>query len=587
MALFAPLPQLSLKSPSPSAELPDTRERRRKAEAGGVDEAACQLGEVALAMLDTPAEERFDRLTRLARTCLRTPFSLLTVITPDRQWFKSAQGTQLLETPVEVSFCVQALRRGELLVLPDLPAHPDFGAYPVVCGEPFLQFYAGIPLRAPDGQWVGTLCVMDTVPRDPSPEEITALQDLARCAEDEIALSTWNSSELELLAATPGAGRASLVDGPTRCWSAAAILDILIRESARSRQHQRKLSVLLLRSDLSEPERARATAETLRRSLASYQTMGRLADDVLLVVLPELGAAECAALARKLHEQVEGQACVVGLEEEYGGGEALRLHLEASLEKAGGQGVSVQVASPTVQARSLGPFELQVGGEAVPASAYRTQKTRLLLAYLLGCPERRAGTDVLIEEFWPKGGESARNSLRGALTTLRSLMRPACPELDPITRDGQNVVSLSANFPLWSDLEAFQELSSSGREEALAQALSLYRGPYLENDYEDWALLRRDKLAEQYLGTARRLAEQAFTRGDFGRSAELAETTVRLAPERQDLLALLFRSWLRLGRPEQVQKRYTEAERELRDDFGVEPSLELVELYHRARLGLT
>lgn len=551
-----------------------------------LDEFACRLGETSLGLLDTPAEERFDRLTRLVRTCVHVPYSLLTVLTPDRQWFKSAQGTLLTQTPLELSFCVQALRCGKTLVLENLAGHPEHCSNPVVCGDPNLRFYAGVPLRAPDGEWVGTLCALDDRERAISPEELASLEDLARLAEREISITAWTGSEQAILDQAARSLRGSLVDEETRAWSRGAILDIALRENERSQRHQRPLSLLVLLIELVDTTQARQKAERLRRVLASYQSLGRF-EEGFLVVVPELAAEGCSALALTLRQEVGGRAVVVGLEESCCDRESLNEHLRREVAGSGGEAVSIRSHRATPSARCFGGFELRFGDHLVPARDYRTAKTRLLLAYLLGSPQRRANAETLIEEFWPESsGDSGRNSLRGALSTLRSLLRHGrSKDEDPILRDG-SFVGLSPSFRLCSDLETFHQLRAGGNESDLARALELYRGPYLHGDYEDWVLRRRDQLAEAFLETASRLACQAFARGDWAFSAQIVEQALAVSPERQDLLALLFRCWLKLSRPEAVSKRYHEVVKELRE-FGVEPSIELLELYHRAELGLT
>jgi DNA-binding SARP family transcriptional activator len=174
--------------------------------------------------------------------------------------------------------------------------------------------------------------------------------------------------------------------------------------------------------------------------------------------------------------------------------------------------------------------------------------------------------------------------LRGALSTLRSLLRDGA-EGDLLGRDG-SWVRLAPTGDLWCDLHEFERLRGSQDEREMSLALELVRGPYLDGDYEDWVLRRRDGLTEAILETAGRLAHQTFARGDFARTAQVLEQALALAPDRQDLSALLFRSWLRLGRPEAVRKKYEELSAELKRDYNAEPSIELIELYHRAELGL-
>lgn len=545
-----------------------------------VDEAACPIGPTTRSLLDTPAEERFDRLTRLARRCFSVPVSLLTVLTPDRQWLKAAQGTLVVESPVEVSFCVYALRSGKPLVLPDLAADERFASNPLVIHPPHVRFYAGVPLRSPEGSQVGTLCLLDVQPREFGREEMAALQDLAACAETELRFTHWSESEQEIMQEA-GSSRRSLLDDDSRSWSDSAILDILYRESLRSAWHGRPLAYLLLETEVHSPEQARAKAEVLRRHLAPYQALGRLAPGQFLMVLPETSARDAAGLARSLLDQLGGR---VGVSEPpaVNQPDELREALQSSLSEAG----VVSVRSKVPRAYSFGPFELFVNEQAVPISRFRSQKVRMLLAYLLGTPDRRASEEVLLDEFWPQGGDSARKSLRAALSTLRTLLRPEGSGSDPLTRDA-GFVFIPKDFPLWSDLDRFRALKSADQdEEGLKEAMQLHRGPYLDGAFEDWALRRRDQHTETFLHLATRRAQLAFARADFETGAEVAEEALRLTPERQDLLALLFRCWLRCGRPEQVARRYRECQTHLAE-FGVEPSLELVELFHRAELGLS
>lgn len=550
-----------------------------------MDELSSLLGPTCEAILDSPAEERFDRLTRLARRCFSVPVSLLTLITPDRQWFKSAQGTTLTESPVEISFCVHALRAGQALVLDRLDQDQRFCDFPIVCGDPHVRFYAGVPLRAPEGKLVGTLCILDQKPREFSENDLAALQDLAACAETELRAANWSSSEQALWNESEPEERRSLVDQSTRSWSPAAILDILRRESLRSAEHGRPLMVLLLETEVSGLEVARAKAEELRRQLAPYQALGRLAENQFLMVLAEANAERASALAANLLAQTGGRACILEPPAADLSAEQVQQALQERL--SGCSPLSVSVEQPKVRIHSFGPFEVWLGNEQVPAGRFKSQKVRMLLAYLLGSRDLRCNEEVLMDEFWPQGGDSARKSLRGALSTLRTILRPEGCSLDPLERQAGFVI-MPREFPLWSDVSEFRSVPGESLEEGeLRRALQIYRGPYLEGVFEDWVLRRRDALHEDYLQFACRLASSAFARGDFEESARAAELVGEEGWERQELVAVQFRSWLRLGRPEQVIKRYREVKTSLQADFGVEPTLELLELYHRAELALS
>lgn len=141
----------------------------------------------ALQVLDTPAEERYDRVTRLAKRLFGVPIALVSLVDADRQWFKSCQGLDVLETGREISFCGHAILGDDILVIPDARRDERFSDNPLVVGEPRIRFYAGCPLRVHDGSRLGTLCVIDREPRDFSAEDRALLRDLGRVIEQELA----------------------------------------------------------------------------------------------------------------------------------------------------------------------------------------------------------------------------------------------------------------------------------------------------------------------------------------------------------------------------------------------------------------
>ncbi|MCB1255468.1 MAG: diguanylate cyclase [Microthrixaceae bacterium] len=141
----------------------------------------------ALDLLDTAPENRFDRLTRLASRLFATPIAAINLIGSNRQWSKSIVGLDDVEIPREFSFCNIAVLDGAPLVVPDLRHDPRFADNPWVVGNPGIKFYAGHPVRSPDGFAVGTICVMDLVSRDFGPSEMELLDDLAALVETELA----------------------------------------------------------------------------------------------------------------------------------------------------------------------------------------------------------------------------------------------------------------------------------------------------------------------------------------------------------------------------------------------------------------
>ncbi|KVF70852.1 diguanylate cyclase [Burkholderia sp. FL-7-2-10-S1-D7] len=152
-----------------------------------VDEAARLETLHSLSILDTPPEERFDRLTRLARRLFDVPIALVSLVDENRQWFKSHPGLAAAQTSRDVSFCAHALLADETMVIQDALNDDRFHDNPMVTGQPGIRFYAGRPLAAPNGAPVGTLCLIDTRPRELSVDELALLGDLAHMTEREIA----------------------------------------------------------------------------------------------------------------------------------------------------------------------------------------------------------------------------------------------------------------------------------------------------------------------------------------------------------------------------------------------------------------
>ncbi len=154
------------------------------------DEGA-RLAELrALALLDSDPEERFDRVTRLAKRLFDVPIVLVSLVDADRQWFKSNQGLDVTETPREVAFCAHAILGDDLMQVQDARADPRFVDNPLVLEPPNIRFYAGAPISGPGGAKVGTLCLMDRKPRVLAGEDVQSLRDLAEMIEREIASAT-------------------------------------------------------------------------------------------------------------------------------------------------------------------------------------------------------------------------------------------------------------------------------------------------------------------------------------------------------------------------------------------------------------
>src|SRR5882672_10843591 len=131
-------------------------------------------------VLDTMPEEIFDDLTELAARICEAPVAMITLVDEDRQWFKAKVGVSINETSRDISFCAHAITQPGLFIVPDATRDERFAKNPLVKSDPKVRFYAGAPLVTPDGYALGTLCVIDKVPRELRPDQKQALRILAR-----------------------------------------------------------------------------------------------------------------------------------------------------------------------------------------------------------------------------------------------------------------------------------------------------------------------------------------------------------------------------------------------------------------------
>ena len=140
-----------------------------------------------LNVLDTAPEERFDRLTRMAKRLFGVPIALVSLVDEHRQWFKSCVGLNATEASREFSFCGHAILGDDVFIVPNALQDERFADNPNVLSDPHIRFYAGCPLKAENGHKLGTLCIIDRQPRDFSSEDMEALKDLAAMAGRELA----------------------------------------------------------------------------------------------------------------------------------------------------------------------------------------------------------------------------------------------------------------------------------------------------------------------------------------------------------------------------------------------------------------
>ncbi len=267
-------------------------------------------------LLDTPLEERFERITRLAKHMLGTATAAVSLVEAGRQWFKSAQGLPMRETPRNISFCGHVILQDDVFVVPDARSDPRFHDNPLLQGEAPCVFYAGCPLSLPDGSKVGTLCVTDPKPRTLSDTEKAVLKDLAALAEHELRASLMHSVQWELLSQIEVERRRAMVDPLTRLWNRDGVLAVLDTECARAQAEEIPLSVMMIDIDCFKrfndegghacgDRTLRDVSARLLATIREVDTVGRIGGDEFLVVLSAGASRETAlALAERVRRNV-------------------------------------------------------------------------------------------------------------------------------------------------------------------------------------------------------------------------------------------------------------------------------------------
>src|SRR4051812_12962156 len=146
-------------------------------------------------ILDTPPERPFDDLATLAARLCDAPIALVSFVAGDRQWFKARLGIDVDGSPRDISFCAHAIEQDDVFVVADAEKDARFAENPLVTGPPNIRFYAGAPLETVDGHALGTLCVIDRVPRDLTGAQLEGLRALARQVVSQLELRRTKNSD--------------------------------------------------------------------------------------------------------------------------------------------------------------------------------------------------------------------------------------------------------------------------------------------------------------------------------------------------------------------------------------------------------
>lgn len=249
-------------------------------------------------VLDTPREPSFDRITDLVRSILGVPISAVSLVDTDRQWFKSLAGLDGKQTSRDVAFCDHTIRQRAPMVITDATEDARFCDNPLVTGDPNIRSYAGIPLETPDGYNIGSLCAIDTVPRQFDAGQIAILQNLAALVVEQLELR-----------------RIAERDHLTGALSRRAFLTEMNRAIALFERHERPASLLLFDIDhfkrINDTHGHPAGDQVIRgiaRLCTSLQrpsdSLGRLGGEEFGILLPETAEEDAARAAQRFCEAI-------------------------------------------------------------------------------------------------------------------------------------------------------------------------------------------------------------------------------------------------------------------------------------------
>jgi diguanylate cyclase (GGDEF)-like protein len=252
-----------------------------------------------LDVLDTPADEAFDRITRLTRKLFDVPVAIVSFIDGHRQWYKSATGTETTEVPREQSFCRYVIADGAPVVVPDATEDSRFAENPYVLTNPGVRFYAGFPLQTKDGYNVGTLCLVDVKPRAFDAAELEVMSDLAHMVMDELQLR--RSADKDVL---------------TDAFSRRAFKEAAESQIALAIRHRHPLSVISFDLDYFKhtndtfghaagDQVLREAAKICARHLRASDMLGRLGGEEFSILLPNTDQAGAVETAERLRRAIE------------------------------------------------------------------------------------------------------------------------------------------------------------------------------------------------------------------------------------------------------------------------------------------
>lgn len=264
-----------------------------------------------LNILDTPIEERFERITRMVCRSLGVPISAISLIDNDRQWFKSVQGLNVNETPRNISFCGHAIMEDTPFIISNALEDERFHDNPLVSEAPSIRFYAGIPITIADNIRIGTLCAIDSKPKVLTPEELEVLKDLCEILKNEILYMESRNQSILMSKELEEAKRAALVDPLTKLWNRDGTRRALDREFEIAKREGKWLAVCLLDVDhfksINDTYGHKIGDRCLRdvskiavEALRPSDTMGRWGGEEFLIVISNCARVKLSNILERL-----------------------------------------------------------------------------------------------------------------------------------------------------------------------------------------------------------------------------------------------------------------------------------------------
>lgn len=275
----------------------------------------------ALGILDTPAEPAYDDIALLASQICGTPIALISLVDTDRQWFKAKVGMDAVQTPRDQAFCAHAiLEPNQVMEVPDAQQDLRFINHPAVGGDTGVRFYAGAPVLTDDGKALGTLCVVDHVPRHLTTDMRLSLEALSRQVSELLRLRQTNAALEQIRTQLQDANRAlheqSMTDGLTGARNRRSLDAKLIEERDRAKRQQTPLVLMLIDIDLFKlfndsfghlvgDDVLRLVAQAIGSQARSYDHVARFGGEEFAVVLPATAIAEALVVAERMRAKVQ------------------------------------------------------------------------------------------------------------------------------------------------------------------------------------------------------------------------------------------------------------------------------------------